>query len=1083
MTMKKLTRIRLVNWHYFADETIDIGGSCLISGENASGKSTILDAIQLVLTASPDHFNSAANEKSRRDLKGYVRCKTGTEGQKYVRSGQVIAYVALEFCDLKTRKTFTIGVKLDSPDEDSNVNRKWFCEEAALDVFSFTVDGKPALDAQFRCRNNKVTFYSQPRETRERFKRRLGNLDDNFFKLIPKALAFKPIDKVKDFICSFVLPEKQIDIDVLKKNISALQELQTIVADVKRCVEELQRIHEKGESIAECDDRIAVVDALLLIAQLHELQNQAKAKEEQIDTSRRRLEQLGQELSAAEAREKDEDQHRHDLELAIDKNETAQLLKELNRERQSLTNSLNEAKREEDAFRREQKRALEALKALFKANTSLHLWEDAALLTLQESLKGLDNSSASSDELLGFAVALQRGFKEHKERLDKFYYGRMGEISGLQEKLATIDGEIKQLRRNKMNYPVNTVQLQNLIKEEYKSRGLAADQVRIFAELLQIVEPSWQYALEGYLNTQRFAIIVPPEHYDIAAGVYERSRKQLHSVFLVNTGRLPRDEEASADTLAAHVCSDNRYAQAYANYLLGRVRCCERVEELKQHSIAITKSCMLYQGHALCRIDPKIYEMPFIGSEALKIQLEAKEREREQLTKHLSELERQFKEAESARRVLESCNAERLQDKLPYLERCRELNERLRQNAERLAEAEKDPTIIELSQQLDECKRLLEGIKKQCRDLNSKQAAEKYRIEDYQRKLTVLGEKVAQVQREVADQRERQPQAVLQAEERYKELSAVGRAADVEANYSRRRTVLINQREGFLQELMRLQSRYKNGEHGVGEAALADYENELAKLTQQDLVKYEDELYQAREDCELEFREHFLACLRENIATAERLFKDLNKALKPISYGNDSYSFVCGAEESKKSLYKMITSDVNVGGGTLFSSMFEEEYSAEINELFNRLTQDDEDGQSVINEYTDYRSYLTYDIQIISQTDSSRQLFSKICREKSGGETQTPYYVAIAASFSQIYSSGDSVRLIMFDEAFDKMDDERIASMMEFFKSLELQVLLATPPAKMDVIGEHVDTILLAERQGTSSVVERFNFSEQYGSI
>lgn len=53
-TTKKLTRIKLVNWHYFANETIDVNGSCLLSGENASGKSTILDAIQLILTTNED---------------------------------------------------------------------------------------------------------------------------------------------------------------------------------------------------------------------------------------------------------------------------------------------------------------------------------------------------------------------------------------------------------------------------------------------------------------------------------------------------------------------------------------------------------------------------------------------------------------------------------------------------------------------------------------------------------------------------------------------------------------------------------------------------------------------------------------------------------------------------------------------------------------------------------------------------------------------------------------------------------------------------------------------------------------------
>lgn len=77
MMVKKLCRIRLINWHYFVNELINVEGSFLISGENTAGKSTILDAIQFVLTTNRRRFNAAANEKSSRDLKGYVRCKRG----------------------------------------------------------------------------------------------------------------------------------------------------------------------------------------------------------------------------------------------------------------------------------------------------------------------------------------------------------------------------------------------------------------------------------------------------------------------------------------------------------------------------------------------------------------------------------------------------------------------------------------------------------------------------------------------------------------------------------------------------------------------------------------------------------------------------------------------------------------------------------------------------------------------------------------------------------------------------------------------------------------------------------------------
>ena len=85
-----------------------------------------------------------------------------------------------------------------------------------------------------------------------------------------------------------------------------------------------------------------------------------------------------------------------------------------------------------------------------------------------------------------------------------------------------------------------------------------------------------------------------------------------------------------------------------------------------------------------------------------------------------------------------------------------------------------------------------------------------------------------------------------------------------------------------------------------------------------------------------------------------------------------------------------------------------------------------------------------------------------------------PYYVAIAASFYQLYRFGNSIRIMLLDEAFDKMDDDRIQSMMDFMNGLGLQVILATPPAKIEVIGEHVDTILTAIRVGNGSIVEEY---------
>lgn len=84
--MKKLTRMKLINWHRFNNCTIDFGDSTLLSGENGAGKSTLLDAIQFVIICSTGYFNKAAHENGKRKLTGYIRCKTGKENQPYERT-------------------------------------------------------------------------------------------------------------------------------------------------------------------------------------------------------------------------------------------------------------------------------------------------------------------------------------------------------------------------------------------------------------------------------------------------------------------------------------------------------------------------------------------------------------------------------------------------------------------------------------------------------------------------------------------------------------------------------------------------------------------------------------------------------------------------------------------------------------------------------------------------------------------------------------------------------------------------------------------------------------------------------------
>ena len=75
--MKKLKKILLINWLYFSKELIEVGDINFLTGKNGAGKSTVIDALQIVLLGETNarNFNQAANEKSQRTLEWMITAR------------------------------------------------------------------------------------------------------------------------------------------------------------------------------------------------------------------------------------------------------------------------------------------------------------------------------------------------------------------------------------------------------------------------------------------------------------------------------------------------------------------------------------------------------------------------------------------------------------------------------------------------------------------------------------------------------------------------------------------------------------------------------------------------------------------------------------------------------------------------------------------------------------------------------------------------------------------------------------------------------------------------------------------------
>lgn len=832
-------------------------------------------------------------------------------------------------------------------------------------------------------------------------------------------------------------------------------------------IAELKAILAKNEDIIAKEREIKTNEILIKQAEL-------EAKKLDVGELERSQERYRQNLVSEQMKEaalnsslQNERDRLTSLQVALGQNETAQLIQETKYRIQILKNKKDYAEASLKKLKTMLEIVADALSVLNKFE--VYILSKDALLKL--------GSAEQDDEAK--AETIYSLNKEVKLLLDGYTSDKVRQkdlLGNYKDRKMKLESEIKDLLNKKLTYPDSTTKLLTAIRQEFLNQGIRSEP-RIFSNLLEITDSAWQNAVEGYLNTQRFYLIVEPKHYQRALEVYNRIRKDVHTVGLVNTNKLDNHQDADVASLAYVIKSDNRWARAYAIYLLNRVIRCDDVQRLKDHRVAMTADCMLYQNHAVRKIDERVYRTPFIGAQAFEVQLKNKQVELEGINEEIKVAEENLTVFELIIDKLERCKIEVIQENINAPMQFRDLSERINHENLELKKAENDPSIIELQIQIEECQEVVNRIQTEHGKTNELIGSFKNKLEGISAQMKELQLFISNLEKHFKLLCDEDLELAELGMNKFNEQLKTKAPATIVQNFKPLKVGLDNKKNDLSAELIKLQLSYCSKydcDLGSGYQQMPEYVKEHHKLVSADIIKYEGDLEKAKENCHLEFRESFLARLRENIEDAKLEFKNLNAALRNVYYGEDSYKFELTHNKKKESIYQMITSRKNEMGQNLWSQSFEEDYKEEMEDLFGKLTAYDDKGEKVLAEYTDYRSYLDYDI-IVEQKDGTIQRFSKIYGEKSGGETQTPYYVAIAASFVQLYKLGDTIRIIMFDEAFDKMDDNRISSMMDFLNSQNFQIILATPPSKLEVIGEKVDTILMAMREGANSIIEEYN--------
>ena len=1099
-----LSRMCLNNWHYIRHKVLSFNdGINFFTGHSGSGKSTVIDALQIVLYANTDgrgFFNKAAADDSDRSLIEYLRgmINIGEDNRfSYLRNQNFSSTIALELKRTDTGECQCVGVVFDVETATNEISRLFFWHKGPIPDHHYCVDGSARtmstdeIKAWLLQNFAKEDYYYGSHN--ERFRKQLydiylGGLDAEKFPLLFKrAIPFRMNIKLEEFVKEYICMEQDIHIEDMQLSVMEYGRMRKKIEDTCREIARLKEIcdqHRVVEGIKTQMGDYGYYAAKLDILQDRLLASESQAKYQAYEENRKKA------LDDMEMREqeiKDLTDQEEELLRQISMTGYEQLkgqLASLNQLIESLARS--KARWEQTA-------------------TALKAWEEEdsvsnrVLWDIDEFARG-----TISGEVLD---RLKHGLEEQRKDVARQQQEAQSEIRQLKKSRAQAVEELEQLKIGNKAYPRELDEARTILQNRlYQETGKSVA-VEILADLLDIRDEKWRNAVEGYMANNKLSLIVEPKYARTAMKIYqELDKEKYYQVAVLDTERVLTDHHQVLDNaLAEEVETSRDYVRAYVDFLLGKVVKCSDIDELRKCRIGITKDCVLYHNYRIQHINPAHYtKFAYIGKNSLRQRIKLLEKEIADLDEKQKPLQDVVKEAE---RVLtleylsqeSSVYLEWKQDMDSYPDKVNQkkrLEAKLEQVKSQNVEVwEKERNaILDLREQRKEVQRqqqkTVNDLERDMKDERKNGIAIQERLIEKERnrpKDEAREEGLQELLKERAEKRRMQAVTGNGTAEplRFDVLRSefLGKMTRSEE----KRVAEMNKLVGMRTEYLRA---YQNRNFSPTTEENKDYQELYDSLNFDSLDEYRKRAAEQAKTAVEHFKDDFMYKIRSAIKDALMRKDELNKIISRLDFGKDKYQFYIGKNKGSDGQYydmfmdealEVNPSDLDIGLDNqlnMFTMEHENHYGVMINDLINifippenATPEEMEEAKRNMDKYADYRTYLSFDMQqLIQNEDETIKIgLSKMIKKNSGGEGQNPLYVALLASFAQAYKidlkpglqRNPTIRLVVLDEAFSKMDAEKVASCIQLIRGLGFQALISATNDKIQNYLETVDKIFV----------------------
>lgn len=1086
------------NWGTFNDKVYRMtphGNNSLLTGANASGKSTLIDALLALLVPLQNkrfyNQSSGAEKKGNRTdityfFGNYGQQQEGESGATSLklRDKSARSVLLATFNNSDGRVVTLFQVRYYSGEELRTVYgmaHKHLTISQNFATFDSNGVWRKRLEKELNTGSSKriVEFFNGPKAYEEKMLLVFGMRSDKALTLFNQIVGVKVLNDLDSFIRDNMLEERDAEekYKELRENFQNLMDAKTNIEKTKEQIRQLEPI-----------DRLAE-DVLLIEKSIKELQSEkdiisywfavrtVKLCQEHLERCKSELCQLDDTIKANNAEKRRLDETKSSLEVAINSDSVGQQIKDIEKEIQNIKERFEERKKNEEKY-----------------NTLIHKLELP---------QGVDSSTFQSNK-----VTFQKKKVALQELLDNELAERKRHLQNEKEDIeANIKNHfetIKYLREHKNNISGRVAEIRDEIIQHI---GATADEIPFIGELIRLKddERKWESAIERILHNFALRLIVPEKYYRQVNEyvnnhnlrgriVYQRYNYDAALREFVNKhaqdNSLLNKIEFKPNAQYIDWIEDRLYSEF--NYT-----CVDTLEDFNHiNEKAVTKEGLIKAKGGKHEKDdrPEIsrrehYVLGWDNREkiaAIKKEYDNLCRQVTAKKEEINELNNKRKETEERKETFSRLLDFEKFDDIDWQSYSIRINEK---NEEKKQLESTNDRVKTLQQQLEKVKQTISEIEDRKENLYGSKALLQKDEEETQKRCSDNTNALASMN----------PVDVDEFENNHSELLLVG-LADMVARHKSLQNDIDNKIKNKQTE--------KNKKENEGRSKIIIFKNPSEEITTKfrdwrsdvnslpdsvELIsEYQTFLKKLNEEALPSFEKRFNKYLHEtvinNIYTFRQFFKDweslinktinqLNSYLRDINFNVYPETYI-QLESSKKR-------NVNINE---FVQMLEKaipnmreinstidgqriHFEQHVLPLMQRL--EDEKWRK---EVMDVRARFSYKaVEHYKADDQKRNTYESMGQLSGGEKAQLTYTIlgsAIAYQFGLTKHGCDSsFRFIAIDEAFRAQDEDKARYLISLCKQLHLQLLVVTPSDNIHIVEGDISYVHYVERKGNTSVL------------